>query len=258
MNSAHTVAVVLPMFNEAASLAALRRDFEGFDPGPGRRCLLVAVDDGSIDATPALLAAWAWQDDRLKVVTHPQNRGLAAAIFTGMAQALSLGASRVVTMDADATHPVGTIPRLLDALDAGAGIAIASRFAPGGKEVGLAPVRKVLSRGARAYLRLRFPLRGVRDYSTSFRAYTAEVLRPVAGGALRLTCPGSFAASVELLLRLAGGGGAVPVEVPVVLRYDNKQSPSKLRALRTILDYLRLGLQPGRRGPAGRGLKLSS
>ena len=64
---------------------------------------ILFVDDGSTDGTAARLAAIAAADPRVRVVTHAENRGVGAAMRTG------LEASRgdvVVVYDADMTYPL--------------------------------------------------------------------------------------------------------------------------------------------------------
>lgn len=84
--------VVLPAWNEedgilttldavAESAAALEADGEVVD------VQVVVVDDGSTDRTPELLAGRAAADPSLTVVTHPQNRGLGAALRSGLGAA---------------------------------------------------------------------------------------------------------------------------------------------------------------------------
>ncbi len=88
------LSVLLPIYNAAAtleealrSLAAQRfREFE-----------IVAVDDGSTDATPRLLAAWARREPRLRVLRQP-HQGIVAALQAGLAQCR---APLVARMDAD-------------------------------------------------------------------------------------------------------------------------------------------------------------
>lgn len=96
---APAVSILLPVRNEErylpAALASLsRQTFRDWE--------LVAVDDGSVDATPALLAATARRDSRVRIVTRPAA-GLVAALNAGLEA--SRGAL-VARMDADdIAHP---------------------------------------------------------------------------------------------------------------------------------------------------------
>lgn len=88
------LSVLLPVFNAAdtlnEALESLRRQtFRDFE--------IVALDDGSTDSTPRLLAAWAAREPRLRVVRRP-HRGIVAALQAGLALCR---APLVARMDAD-------------------------------------------------------------------------------------------------------------------------------------------------------------
>jgi len=123
----------------------------------------------------------------------------------------------------------------------GLDLVIASRFAPGGREVGVAPHRWLLSRGASLALRLAFRLPPeVRDVSTGFKAYRGALLRRLASRwGERLVEEQGVACMAELLVKAAAIGATIG-EVPMVLRYDLKAGPSKMRTARTVRAYLRL------------------
>ena len=122
-------------------------------------------------------------------------------------------------------------------INAGNDLVIASRYAPGGQEVGLSWSRHVFSGGASALLRLFFPLRGARDYTCGYRAYSGALLhRAFAAYGDDLVQERGFTCMAEVLIKM-GKLGARVVEVPLVLRYDLKSGPSKMNIPRTIWRY---------------------
>ncbi len=251
------LSVILPMYNEEKSIPHLRSMFDrGLDLPPDHDFHIIVVNDGSIDRTLDLAVRWAGENPRVTVVSHPRNLGLGQAILTGFGESIKKGAYCTVTMDADATHPGNIITDLVLAVSRGADIAIASRFVPGGRQVGLSPARRLFSFGARIYLSAAFPLRGVTDYTCGFRAYRTSLLARALS-----KCSGpflvfhTFTAMVEILLKTAVLAGKVH-EVPLVLRYDLKQGASKMKAVKTIRDYFRLLTLPREKCPLGRGLKI--
>lgn len=250
-------AIILPMYNEEISIFPLRNMFavSNFEL-PESECRIVIINDGSTDNTLSLVKRWAEEDLRVTVITHPQNMGVGQAILTGFAEAIRMESDCVVTMDADASHPGTIIKELLLAVNNGADIAIASRFAKGGIQIGVPLVRKVYSLGARIILSLIFPLRGVSDYTVGFRAYKTSLLKKALSTSNKPFLQfSSFASSVEILLKIAPFADKI-VEVPMVLRYDQKQSPSKLKFWDTICDYFRIFLLPKKKCTLGKGLKL--
>lgn len=239
------ITVVLPAYNEEACLEPLaRRIGKALASQEARESLgvsrrlqweIVVVDDGSSDGTAAVARRLA-RDLPLRVIQHEVNQGLGAAMRTGLKAAAS--STAVLTMDADNTQDPALMPAMLRKLVAGADIVIASRFEPGGAEVGVPFQRKILSHGASGLLKRVAPIDGATDYSCGYRAYRGELIRQLVEryGADSFITENGFACMVELLLRSAYLGARV-TEVPLVLRYDLKEGASKMRVARTVRRY---------------------
>jgi glycosyltransferase involved in cell wall biosynthesis len=122
------VAVVIPACNEADKIAAT------IDAVPDLVDHVIVVDDGSRDATAAIARRSVRKSGNLEVITHDRNRGVGAAIVTGYARALGLGADATAVMAGDGQMDPSDLPRLLDPVVAGAAdYAKGNRFAwPGG------------------------------------------------------------------------------------------------------------------------------
>jgi glycosyltransferase involved in cell wall biosynthesis len=106
------VSVVVPVFNESATvgqivdeLLALELDLE-----------VLLVDDGSTDASPAVLAQLAEQHTEVKVFTQPQNRGKGAAVRRGITESTG---DILLIQDADLEYSPSDIPALIDPLLSG-------------------------------------------------------------------------------------------------------------------------------------------
>jgi len=110
------VSVVIPVFNEAASIPRLHTRLHRVLQQLGRSFEVVYVDDGSTDRSlEELLVIQGW-DPAVKVVTLARNAGQHAAVLAGFAHARG---AVVVTLDADLQNPPEEIPRLLAEIDAG-------------------------------------------------------------------------------------------------------------------------------------------
>ncbi len=83
----------------------------------------------------------------MRLVCHPRNQGLGAAITTCLTRGIEglTDDDIVVAMDADNTHPPQLISRMVPMIREGHDVVIASRFQPGGRVVGLAWHREMLS-----------------------------------------------------------------------------------------------------------------
>jgi dolichol-phosphate mannosyltransferase len=232
--------IVLPAFNEAESLPALLDGIAAIGSLMSHYTVLV-VNDGSKDATAAVASSYIGRLP-LDLISHAGNQGLARTIETGIRTALR-GAGPddvIVTMDADNTHSPALIPDMLRQIEEGADLVIASRYAPGGKEEGVAVTRRILSQGVSILMHLLFGLRGVRDYSCGYRAYRVRLLRMAVNRyGDRLIEAQGFTVMAELLVKLSPFSPRI-VEVPLHLRYDLKRGKSKIRVLRTVAGYIRL------------------
>ena len=230
------LSIVLPAYNEAEDLPDLLERIGRTMTAYGKQYQIVVVDDGSDDKTADVAEAVA---SRLpvKVVRHRQNGGLGRALRTGLLTGMKDG-EFVVTMDADNSHDPELIPLMIERLQLGHDVVVASRFQEGGQEVGVGLHRQALSHTASRVLRFVFPLQGVRDYSSGYRAYRSEWIQRLAEeyGEERFIEERGFACMLETLLKL-GARRARMAEVPLVLRYDRKQGASKMKVMRTVRRY---------------------
>ncbi len=205
-SAAGPVTVISPTYDEADNVDAL---IDGILSLPARYRLVV-VDDSSPDGTGAAVLRRAAADDRVALLSRPARQGYGRAVAAGLIHALDHGASVIVQMDADGSHDPAAVPSLVAAVDAGADLAIGSRYVPRGAIRDWPWTRRLLSRGANAYVRgvLGLP---AHDCTAGFRAFSAPCLRACDPRAVRA---GDYAFLVEHLLRVTRGGLRV-VEVPI-------------------------------------------
>ncbi len=109
--------IVLPAYNETEAIVPLLGRIKAFVDKHATRARVIVVDDGSSDDTDA--QARAFRGLAVQVVPHLRNRGLSAAIQTGLTAALAVSEDDdvIVTMDADDTHPPALISRMLRRID---------------------------------------------------------------------------------------------------------------------------------------------
>ena len=240
-----TIHVVLPAYNEAESLPNLLTRFSNLPDDQRSNLNIHVINDGSADNTRDV-AQRPYPGLTVDVVDHSRNMGLGQAVQTGIRTVTEIASpdDLMVLMDADDTHDPELVKDLVAAIEAGADIAIASRFVPGGDDSTAPFFRRLLSRGAAYCFRAALPVdRTVRDFTSGFRAYRVSLLRRASEHwGERLIEERGFACMVELLMKLRYCKPVV-TEVPMYLEYDRKQGASKIKIIRTIFQYLKLAIR---------------
>lgn len=221
------ITILLPAYNEEATIARVIEAIHAevrLDGGEGYEIL--AVDDGSTDATPRILADIAAHDGALRVIRHPENLGLGAALKTGFRAALG---RLVVTLDADLTHPVSFIREMVNAGDTD--VVVASRFVPGGGMDGVPWWRVVISQVGNVVFHALFHTT-LRDITAGYKLYRAELVRE-----LPIESNG-FEVQLEITIRLLKRGATFR-EIPYTLT-NRTAGESKLNYPKVIARYMRL------------------
>lgn len=228
--------LVLPTYNEATSLPqVLARLF-------ALPCALhiLVVDDASPDGTGAIVHEHAEFGRRLFLLSRRGKLGLGSAYRDGFHWALERSYTAAVEMDADLSHDPEDVPRLLAALDAGADLAIGSRYVKGISVVHWPLSRLLLSIGAGVYTRLLTGL-PLTDPTSGFKAIRRAALARLEGE--RVTADG-YGFQIELHFK-AHRAGLVLTEVPIVFteRRDGQSKLSAAITLEAIWLVPRLGLR---------------
>jgi dolichol-phosphate mannosyltransferase len=240
--SPEMITIVLPAYDEEDSIGLLLTRIGELIEKRQIPMNVILVDDGSNDKTVEN-ARLAMPD--VNIVSHGRNRGLGEAIKTGLVVALNTLSEKdiIVTMDSDDTHAPALIGKMVDKIDEGSDVVIASRYLAESRVVGVSYYRQILSICASLLFRILYPIEGVRDYTCGYRAYRASILMEAFNkwGDDFVDQTG-FSVMVDILLKLSKLK-VVFSEVPIILRYDRKPSTSKMNVGKTIMQTLNLLLK---------------
>lgn len=166
------ISVVIPAYEEGdAIVKILDQLFEAVRLD----CEVLVVYDDPADSTAAVAEKYAEHEPRLVPTVNTYGRGPANAIRYGIDHARA--STTVVTM-ADGSDDPRQIDDLARLVERGVVVAAASRYAPGGQQVGGPLLKRVLSRMAGRSLALLARV-GTRDATNSFKAYSTEFVREV-------------------------------------------------------------------------------
>ncbi|MEO8601504.1 MAG: glycosyltransferase family 2 protein [bacterium] len=183
--------VVIPAFDEEQALRATLDAVREALAGGGHTFELVVVDDGSTDATPQILAAYA----DLTVVRHEVNRGYGAALKAGISAARH---GLVVVMDADGTYPATMIPQLVAGC-ADADMVVGARI---GRNVHSTPARSAVKWCFRQFAQwiTRAAIPDLNSGLRAFRRPVAERFTPLLPNGFSFTTTITVAALLERLV----------------------------------------------------------
>lgn len=140
------LSLIIPTYNEAKNVPVLVAQLQScLEPVLGKSYELIVVDDNSPDQTWAVATELAKTYPNLRVIRRQGEKGLSTAVIRGWQAARG---ELLGVMDADLQHPVEVNLGLLNALNAGASLAVASRHIEGGGVSDWSMFRRVVSRGA--------------------------------------------------------------------------------------------------------------
>ncbi len=216
------VAIVIPAFNEAATIAEIAKRARTQVPR------VIVVDDGSSDDTAAQLAGMD-----ITLLRNTVNCGKGASLWRGARHAVEQGARAVITLDADGQHRPEDIPRVLDAASLRPGtIIIASRL----RHQENAPrLRLFANRMANFWISWAAGY-FIPDSQSGFRLYPADLLEQIKVPHARRH---SFVFESEILIA-AAWLGVRSVPVPIDSIYFEAARPSHYRATEDTLLITRM------------------
>jgi polysaccharide deacetylase family protein (PEP-CTERM system associated) len=224
------VTVVVPCYNEQQSLPYLANTLRSVVAAwAGRyRFSFVFVDDCSTDGTWHTLETIFGQAPHCRLIRHERNRGVAAAIQTGLHAST---AEIVCSMDCDCTYDPHELGRMIPLLTDGVDVVTASPYHPEGRVTNVPRWRLWLSKGLSRLYRVVLRQK-LYTYTSCFRVYRRQA-------AIGITVQrGGFFGVAEMLGRLDLAGRRI-VEFPTTLE-ARVLGHSKMKVLRTVAGHLNL------------------
>ena len=208
--------ICLPTYNEHENLEPMLQALAPL----GARVLV--IDDNSPDGTGELADRLARELDFVSVLHRKRKQGLGPAYLAGFERALTDGADLILELDCDFSHNPADVPRLIAACEAGADLALGSRYVQGGGTVNWGRTRRLVSTGGSLYARLLLGVQ-IRDLTGGFKCYRREVLERIDLGAIHSK---GYAFQIETTYRALRAGFTV-VEVPITFA-DRTAGHSKM------------------------------
>ena len=202
------IVVCLPTYNERENVEPMVRAL-GLELDTSRDRVLV-IDDNSPDGTGAIADRLALELPWVEVLHRPAKDGLGPAYIAGFRHALGQGAELVLEIDCDFSHDPSDVSRLVAACEAGADLALGSRYVEGGGTANWGFLRRTVSAGGSLYARALLGV-GVRDLTGGFKCFRRTVLEAIDLDAIAAR---GYAFQIETTYRALRAGFTV-VEVPI-------------------------------------------
>jgi dolichol-phosphate mannosyltransferase len=185
---------------------------------------ILVVDDGSPDKTADAIRELQQEFPTLHLLERKTKLGLGSAYRLGFTWGLERGYEELIEMDADLSHRVRDLKKMIDAkeLQPNTDLVIGSRWVPGGKTENWSKSRELLSRAANLYVRAMLGL-GVRDSTAGFRIYSASMLKRLNMESIKSE---GYSFQIEMTRAVHELDGKI-IEVPITFR-ERENGVSKM------------------------------
>ena len=212
--------IIVPTYNELSNAPLLIRRI--FKQIPNSDVLV--VDDGSPDKTADAIRELQQEFPTLHLLERKTKLGLGSAYRLGFAWGLEQGYEELIEMDADLSHRVRDLKKMIDAkeLQPNTDLVIGSRWIPGGKTENWSRGRELLSRAANLYVRAMVGLR-VKDSTAGFRIYSASMLKRLNMESIKSE---GYSFQIEMTRAVHKLDGKI-IEVPITFR-ERENGVSKM------------------------------
>ncbi len=222
--------IVIPAYNESARIPATLHSVLDCIRQHGWTAEIIVVNDGSCDRTAEVVRDFAAHAPEVRLVENPGNRGKGYSVRNGILQAQG---KVVMFTDSDLSAPIEEATLLFAAIDAGADIAIGSRWLDKSRQTHRQPLyRQFFGRCFNAVTRAVMGLHFA-DTQCGFKAFTQAAAQTV----FQLQTIERWGFDPEILF-IALKRGFNVVEVPVSWSHDERTRMSYLKDGVTMLEEI--------------------
>lgn len=238
------IKIILPIYNESESIYDLLENYSKFFEKYPQEHLIYAINDKSTDDTAFYIekALYKYKNLSIEYEKNSENIGLSETLKNSIKRIVSSSTENdiLITMDGDNTQNPFTILSMLLKLEQGADLVIASRYCEGSRINGLSYQRIFLSQVAKLLYSLKWNIKGVKDYTSNYRAYRILFLKKLIEDKKDKFITEREFNGVGELLKNISEYNPITVEVPMILNYSNKKNASNINILKTISQTLKM------------------
>jgi dolichol-phosphate mannosyltransferase len=221
----YDASIIIPAFNESNTIQKTLRNLNQVS---NLKLEIVVVVDSLDDNTISSVSLFERNNHEVRVLVQDFGPGPANAIRYGLRAASS---RCLVIMMADGSDDVRSIPELANLIGRGVSVACASRYMPGGQQIGGPRLKKFLSKGAGQFLYL-FAGIGTHDPTNSFKAYSRDFIESI-----QIESRSGFEVGIELVAKAHILRKPI-AEIPTIW-LDRMDGVSNFKMTKWIPKYLR-------------------
>jgi len=228
--------VVIPVYNESQNIKNLSKDlncnlskFNNF---------YLFVDDCSIDNTIDLIKKYFKENDYY-IIKKDKNIGPGDSFnraFNWILENIKENDFKIVTIEGDGTSDLSILPIMITLSDLGFDLILASIYAQGGGFSKTSIFRKIISFSANLFIRFIYSIR-VLTLSSFYRVYNYDLLRKLKSKYGKIINEKGFISMVEILLKSIKMNAKI-IEVPMIMKSEKRRGNSKMKILKTSIDYI--------------------
>ena len=226
--------VVIPTYNEAKTIVRTIREVLSIKSDLS----ILVVDDSSPDGTQAVIQQEYGSEPRVNLLVRKAKQGLGVAYLEGFDWAFSRDFDFIVEMDADGSHRVGDLVKLLSqSIDAD--LVIGSRWVAGGEVLNWPAVRVFISKAGNGYARFMLGT-NILDMTSGFRVFKSEFLQQLVSEPVSSH---GYSFQVELAYRASKSGKVIEEPITFVERVDGKSKMTLAIVLEALTKVTFWGLK---------------
>lgn len=232
-----TTYILIPTYNEALNVPLLAKNILNIDFQ--EQIKIIFVDDNSSDNTVELLKLH-FKGQNFRVLQKKENKGPGDSFNQGFERILQDSNNIndiVITMEADNTSDFSILNRMITNSKLGYDLVLASVYAQGGGFEKTSFIRILLSFFANMFFRAFFNVK-VLTLSSFYRIYKISLLKKIKEKHNIIIEEKGFISMLEILVKSIKCNAEI-IEIPMILKSENRKGKSKMKIVKTSVSYLK-------------------